>query len=135
MKIATQRRVQEPGRTSNVFNENPFSPLAGTSEEAHGEAQGETKEERHPPIFIKNLTNINTLLMQVRNLNPGEFHSCSQNQLKLNFKTVKGYWSAIKYLDTTTAEYRTFKLKSEKAFRVVFSGLHPTCDTNIVTED
>jgi hypothetical protein len=42
MKIATQRRVQEPGRTPNVFNENPYFPLAGTSEEAHGEA----KEER-----------------------------------------------------------------------------------------
>jgi hypothetical protein len=37
MKIAAQRSVQEPGRTPNVFNENPFSPLAGTSEEAQGE--------------------------------------------------------------------------------------------------
>jgi hypothetical protein len=59
MKIAAQRRDQEPGRTRNVFDENPFSPLGGTSEEV----QGETKEERPPPIFIKNLTNINTLLM------------------------------------------------------------------------
>jgi hypothetical protein len=97
MKIAAQRRVQEPGRTPNV---NPFSPLAGTSEEA----QGETKEERPPPIFIKNLTNKNALLVQVRNLNPGEFfHSCSQNQLELNFKTVEGYRDAITYLDTTTS--------------------------------
>jgi hypothetical protein len=133
MKIAAQRRVQS---TPNVFNENPFSPLAGTSEEAHGEAQGETKEERPPPIYIKNLTNINALLMQVRNLNPGEFfHSCTQNQLKLNFKTVEGYRSAIKYLDTTTAEYHTYKLKSEKAFRVVFRGLHPTCDTTLMMEE
>jgi hypothetical protein len=43
--------------------------LAGTSEEDHGEAQGE----KPPPIFIKNLTNINALLVQVRNLSPGVF--------------------------------------------------------------
>jgi Associated with zinc fingers len=135
-KVALQSKVQGPGRNTRNIDENPFSPLAGTSQEAHGETQGETKEERPPPIFIKNLTNINALLAQLRNLNPGEFHhSCNQSQLKLNFKTIEGYRSAISYLASTTAEYHTFQLKSERAFRVVFRGLHPTCDTDLMMEE
>ena len=79
-----------------------------------GETDHETTE-RPPPNFIKNVTNINALIKQIRTVNPGEFtHPCTNNQLKLMFITVEGYRHVIKYLESTTVEYHTFQLKSEK---------------------
>ena len=50
------------------------------------------------------------------------------------FSTVEGYRNVIKYLETS-AEYHTFQLKSGKAFRVVFRGLHPSCDPGLMMEE
>ena len=67
------------GRPMNgVSSENSFSPSARRSEVSVGEADSQ-KEERTPTIYIKNLTNINALLIQIQNVNQGVyFHTCNQ---------------------------------------------------------
>ena len=51
------------------------------------------------------------------------------------FITVEGYRNVIKNLESTTAEYHSFQLKSEKAFQVVFRGLHPSGHTMLKMEE
>jgi Associated with zinc fingers len=137
-----RRKTAAPGRlvspetkTINMASENPFTPLASRSFGGCDQEKS-PKTERPPPIFIKNVTNINALLKNITGVNPGEFsHSTTNNNLKLVIKTVEGYRNTIKYLESTTAEYHTFQLKSEKAFRVVIRGLHPSCDTGLMMEE
>jgi hypothetical protein len=132
---ATSRLVSPQTNISVITGENPFSPLANLSV-GGGDIEKSPKAERPPPIFIKNVSNINCLLKKITGVNPGEFsHSTTNNGLKLIFKSVDGYRNVIKYLEGTTAEYHTFQLKSEKAFRVVIRGLHPSCDTSLMMDE
>lgn len=128
----------QQGTSAMRTDDNPFSPLA-TAEHDRGVSTGPTDgpiEERPPPIYIKNVSNINSLLRQIQTVDPGEYtHSSIQNKLKLTFKTIQGYRNVIKYLESTTAEFYTYKIKSEKTFRVVIRGLHATCDASLMMEE
>jgi hypothetical protein len=131
-KTLAPGKLVSPETSIVIVSENPFTPLARPNSGVC-DTEKSPKAERPPPIFIKNVKNINSLLKQITGVNPGEFcHSANNNNLKLTFKTVQGYRNVIKYLESTTAEYHTFQLKSEKAFRVVIRGLHPSCDTGLM---
>ena len=74
MRLVSQSRtVGQPINVTPI--ENPFSPSVRRSNETVGETDREKsqKAEKPPPIFIKNVTNINALITQIQTVNPGEF--------------------------------------------------------------
>mgnify|MGYP007063907713 CR=1 FL=1 len=48
---------------------------------------------------------------------------------------IDGYRKTVDYLETNKAEFYTFQMKSERKFRVVVRGLHPSCDTKLMMEE
>lgn len=117
---------------------NPFAPLANKDSDSDTTAPSDKtiKPPSIPPIFIKNIVNMNSLLVDLKQLNPGPFkHKTVNNEVKFNFETVEGYRSFIKYLINSSAEYHTFQLKTERSFRVVIRGLHPSCDVQSMMEE
>lgn len=121
-----------------ILSPNPFAPLAeiedmNTDSVSHDPIE---KVDIPPPIFVHNTTNINLAIKEFRTFEPTTFKYVSlQNKVKLNFMTIDGYRKAIKFLETKSAEYHTFQLKNERAFRVVIRGLHPTSDVNIIKDE
>jgi hypothetical protein len=106
-KMLAPGKLVSPETTHVIVSENPFTLLARNNS-GGCYTEKSPKAERPLPIFIKNVTDINALLKHITGVNPGElFHSTTNNNLKLTFKTVKGYQNVIKYLESTTAEYHT----------------------------
>jgi hypothetical protein len=117
---------------------NPFAPLS-TRDCDNSSAPAEEPKKLPPsipPIFIKNVVNMNTLLNDLKGLDPGPFkHKTVNNEVKFNFETLEGYRTFINYLIKNSAEYHTFQLKTERSFRVVIRGLHPSCDVPSMMEE
>lgn len=132
IKLAKKQKLDHV-TTFAVPTSNPFSPLEIQEEQIVTMKDIPSKP---PPIYIHNLTNINTMLKDINSLNPGPYkHITINNKLKLNVDTIAGYRQIISYLESNKAEFHTYQLKSEKCFRVVIRGLHPSCDTVLMMEE
>lgn len=95
------------------------------------------KKASPPPIFISNLININQLITDLKQMKVGPFkhYTISNNEVKLNLETIDHYRETIKYLEANNAEFHTFQMKSERPFRVVIRGLHPSSDVAMLKEE
>lgn len=132
--------------TSPFTTTNRFTPLQNMENETESDqlnvsnnqnkTQTNTKE-LPPPIFIHNITNMNALILELKRQNVGPYKhiTISSNKVKFNFETIDGYRLAVKYLTATNAEFYTFQMKTEKRFRVVVRGLHPSCDVEMMMEE
>jgi hypothetical protein len=86
-------KLVSPETSTLIVSKNPFTPLVRVNS-GGCDTKKSPKAERSPPIFIKNVKNINPLLKQITGVNPGEFcHSTNnknnnKNNLKLIFKTT-----------------------------------------------
>ena len=110
---------------------NPFASLSNDDCEGERISPGAKPEKPPsiPPIFVKNVVNMNSLLKDLKGPNPGPFtNKIMNNEVKFNFNTVEGYRIFITYLTNNRVEFHTFQLKSERSFRVVIRGLHLSCD-------
>ena len=71
-KTATPKRLVSPETGANVASDNPFSPLAARTTETRDQEKS-PKAERPPPLYIKNVTNVNALLKNITMINTGDF--------------------------------------------------------------
>jgi hypothetical protein len=109
----------------------PFAPLSNRDCDNSSAPAEEPKKLplSIPPIFIKNVVNMNSLLTDFKGLNPGPFkHKTVNNEVKFNFETLEGYRTFMNYLIKNSAEYHTFQLKTGR-------GLHLFCDVPSMREE
>jgi hypothetical protein len=103
--------------TFNIPTSNPFTPLAREEEQSPQTQSHQDNTSKPPPIYIHSLNNINIMLKDINELNPGPYkHFTSNNKLKLNIDTISGYRAIINYLKSKNAEYATYQLKCDKCF-------------------
>ncbi|XP_073968640.1 uncharacterized protein isoform X2 [Rhodnius prolixus] len=131
------RTLKEVSLTDSIFcTPNPFAPLRVDDRKPQEEIQP-VKNAKPPPIFINNVSNYVEFCKTLSQLlGPDSFDCKSRvDSVMLSTKTVDGYRAAIHYLQGTKAEFHTYQIKSEKAFRVVIRHLHHSTPTTIIKED
>lgn len=103
---------------------NPFSAL---TVETEGN-QSEKKEGKPPPIFVKGINNYIAFKKALeKELKENEFTCKSRlNDIVLHPETPDGYRLAVHYLRSMKAEFHTYQLREDRAFRVVIRHLHHT---------
>lgn len=62
-------------------------------------------------------------------------YKSSTKGLKLQTYSPESYRTAIKYLKINNVSIHSFKLKEEKAYRVVIRNMHRTTDTSYITQE
>ncbi|KAJ4436995.1 hypothetical protein ANN_17127 [Periplaneta americana] len=127
---------------TTIPTSNAFAPLADLNERDQQESsyhiQMETSTpKKPPPIYIHNILNINSMLNELKTLDCGGFRhiTIENNKVKLNMDLIDGYRKAIDYLKSHHAEFHTYQMKSEKAFRVVIMGLHHSCNIEFMMSE
>lgn len=60
------------------------------------------------------------------------FFKSSSNDLKILTKNSDSYRAVIKYLNEKKAEFHTYQLRENKAFRVIVRNIHPSTPLNEV---
>lgn len=101
------------------------------------EVSNSKKSDKPPPIYICNVVDMNKLLLALNDLKVDcyKHKTISDNKVKLNVETIDAYRSVTSYLQSMKAEFYSYQLKSDKNFRVVIRGLHPSCDVNLVMNE
>jgi hypothetical protein len=81
-----------------------------------------------PPIFIRVVNDFNAFCNSMKKLIKGEHFSCksSTNGLKLSTTSADSYRSVIKFLQDSKADFHTYQLKQDRAYRVILRNLHYT---------
>lgn len=123
--------VAPPG----VLSSNPFACLA-PHEKDEDRAPVE-KIPKPPPIYVSNLTNYMQLcadLIQICGAN-NFVCKCRINNVIISAKTIEDYRKIIHYLSEKNAEYHTYQLKQDKAFRVVIRSLHHTTPPEVIKQE
>lgn len=101
-------------------------------------------QRKPPPIFVRNLQNINLLITEISRLSKNDstikiplFKSLANGEVKIscddenNFREIT---NLLRHYTTTTEhalhnlEYYTYQCKSDKPFRVVIRGLNPSME-------
>lgn len=114
---------------------NRFSVLQEGEEEEVGNAGSEDSREnksepKPPPVTVYNVgvvAHIHKLLAEVTNGNYN-IKTTNPETVKIQVFKAEHYTKLIKELDTRNTQYHTYRLKSEKTFRVVIKGLHPSTE-------
>lgn len=131
--------INPKANTSSPFaTNNPYEPLAGMSEEeSEVVSTNNEKVAKPPPIYVSNITNINTILQafMLEKIAPFKHVTIDSQKVKFCFETIEGYKKAIAYFEKKNAQYHTYQMKSERNFRIVIRGLHHSCDTNAVMQE
>ncbi|KAL4098670.1 hypothetical protein QTP88_023222 [Uroleucon formosanum] len=120
--------------TDNMEDE-PFE-----SPENNSAAQKSPPSPLPPPIFItrKSVINFDQLYIKIKEIiNPEDQFICesSINGIKLTTNTPNAYRAIIKFLQENKAEFHTYQIKQERAFRVVIRNLHHSTDINNIKNE
>jgi len=94
----------------------------------HSSTHTQKKKDLPPPIFIKGVINFSELRNAFSNLIGNDSFSCksTSTHLKLQPNTPENYRKIIHFLNENEAQFHTYQLQSDKAFRVVIRNLHPS---------
>lgn len=134
VKISKRPRQSNPNSPEAVLakKRHPTLTLTNQFDKLTDDEQDETSNKtdpKPPPIFIPGVTNITKLQEDLGSLQlTGEttYKAINKNQIRINAGSIESYRAIIKLLSTRGAEYHTYQLKQERAFRVVIRNLHPT---------
>ncbi|KAL4098473.1 hypothetical protein QTP88_023078 [Uroleucon formosanum] len=78
------------------------------------------------PIFIPTVKSYKAFCDSIKEITKGEPFLCknSINGIKLSTRYTDSYRTVIKFLQSNKADFHTFQLKEDRAFRVVIKNLH-----------
>ncbi|KAK9503734.1 hypothetical protein O3M35_010233 [Rhynocoris fuscipes] len=90
-----------------------------------------------PPIYVKNISRFSHLCGALVALVGKEAFTCKARitDLIINPATPDSYREIIRYLTAEQAEFHTYQLQEEKAYRVVIRHLHQTTPVEMITEE
>ena len=89
---------------------------------------------RPPPIFVAGVQKMAPLMVFLEDKlkENYELKILNSEEIKIQAKTPEGYRIIVDVLKEKGQEFHTYKLKSERDFRVVLRGLHPSTDIEII---
>lgn len=91
---------------------------------------------RIPPIYVNNIYNISEFNKEIKSKLTSQFTTdFNGNRIKIMFKSIADFRTAIKYLIETKRQFHTYKDPANKKFSVVFKNIHPTITLEEITED
>ncbi|VVC31238.1 Manganese/iron superoxide dismutase, N-terminal [Cinara cedri] len=104
------------------------------------EMNNEIKMKLPPPIFIREVLDFVSFRQQsISLISPENFlFKSSTNALKVQTTNPDSYRKTIHFLREEKAQFHSFQLQEDKAFRIVIRNLHPstpTTDVGIAIED
>lgn len=117
---------------------NPFSPLAVPDEmETTSAPPGPQRIPKPPPIYLKNVTRYADLCKALSQITGPNSFACKARaaDLIIHAKTIDGYRGIIHYLKDKKAEYHTYQLEEEKAYRVVIRYLHQSTPPELIQQE
>lgn len=121
--------LAEDGTNSNNSNDNN-SDYDDTQSQGsvHSTTHAQKKIDLPPPIFVKGVKDFFELSKELAVITGPDSFSCksTSSHLKIQLDTPDNYRKIIHFLKDNDAEYHTYQLKSDKAFRVVLRNLHPS---------
>lgn len=90
-----------------------------------------------PPIFVDKVDNINPLLLLLNQLVKGQYDvkTIKTDLVKILPKTIESYKIIVAELDKKKTEFYTYKPKTERGFKVIMRGMHPSTDTEMIKEE
>lgn len=114
--------------STDSSNGNPIDVDAQSQRPMHSATHTQKKIDLPPPIFVKGEKDFFELSKELAIITGPDSFSCksTSSHLKLQLDTADNYRKIIHFLKDNDAEYHTYQLKSDKAFRVVLRNLHPS---------
>uniref|UniRef100_A0A2S2R608 Nucleic-acid-binding protein n=1 Tax=Sipha flava TaxID=143950 RepID=A0A2S2R608_9HEMI len=114
--------------TANVTNNNQNDFNAHSQGSHNSTTHTLKKKDLPPPIFIKGVIHFSELSKAFSDLIGPDSFSCksTSTHLKLQPNTPENYRKIINFLNENEAQFHTYQLQSDKAFRVVIRNLHPS---------
>ncbi|XP_024082360.1 uncharacterized protein LOC112126789 [Cimex lectularius] len=134
--------IEQQSKSSDMppcfITANPFAPLAELNgENKTAEIKQPSKPVKPPPIFLKNIVNYSDFCKTVKNLVGKNGFTCKARvqDTIVYARSVDAYRTIIRYLKTQKAEYHTYQLQEDKAFRVVMRHLHYSTPPELIKEE
>lgn len=120
-----------------VLTPNPFSPLTHEETADPTPVSKEPKPHKPPPIYVKSVSRYATFCEALSREVGRETFTCKARitDLIVNASTVESYRGIIRYLKSHNAEYHTFQLEEDKAYRIVIRHLHQSTPTEIIKNE
>lgn len=117
----------------NNSNQNRYAPLA-SDENTNEDTENSEPIAKPPPIFVDKVEHLEPLVTLLKNSTPNQFEvkSLRNNQVKVIPFSVESYKIIVDVLEKSNAEYHTYKLKTERGFKVILKNMHHSVDTNEV---
>ena len=146
MAISQQKKRQEnrrPGTTEenqnywlggNIPITNRFSTL---SEEHMEEEEKQSSEPKPPPIFISGVTNMKPLSELLNTIAKDKYlvKTLHNDQVTVQPTESSVYTIIIKALIDKNTEFRTYKPRQDRSFRVVLKNIHPSTYLNDIKKE
>jgi hypothetical protein len=106
---------------------NPFEVLSDLeSNEPEMQQSQQTKDIKPPPIYLKSPAQFKTLSAMLTQIGGENSFTCTATTHGITIRPTNPntYRKFINFLKENNAEYHTYQLKDEKAYRIVIRGLH-----------
>ncbi|KAL7289556.1 hypothetical protein TKK_0016527 [Trichogramma kaykai] len=137
-----QLDLQECWRMNPTVIRNKFAPLEEVQQEnsdtvTSEEAPIQQKTFRPPPIFVREILNINPLIATLDATIPNGYalKVLSDNQVKIVTNNTENYHSVFNLLKDVNAQFHTYQPKSEKGYKVVLRSMHPSADISYIKKE
>jgi hypothetical protein len=115
---------------------NPFAALADADEMTTEQVLNENVQTRPPPIMVQNVAKYDAVRSALLNLIGNNFNcTISSKCVTIRTNSPSDYRKVISYLKESSAEYHTYQLPDDKAYRVVIRGLHPSTPTELIKSE
>ena len=120
--------AEDENYSTNSNNNNLIDVDTQSQGSMHSTTHTQNKLDLPPPIFVKGVKDFFQLSKELAIITGPNSFSCksTSSHLKLQLDTPDNYRKIIHFLKDNNAEYHTYQLKSDKAFRVVLRNLHPS---------
>jgi len=97
-----------------------------------------TKMHKPPPIFLHGVINYNKMIHSMNEVAEAEqFYtkSLANKVIRITCLTPETYRSLIKHFKETDVYYHTYRIKEERAYRVVLKYLHYSTEIEDIRQD
>lgn len=102
-----------------------------TANNAEANPRPERTTHLPPPIIVKGTKDFISLRSELIDLVGSEnfFFKSTLNNLKIQTKNPESYRAIVHFLQDAEAEFHTYQMLEDKAYRIVIRNLHPTTNT------
>lgn len=139
--MKTKKRTKPPFITQNrfqVLSQNDGELLSFSEQNKNqSSSQEQTFSKPPPPIFMKGITDYNSLCVEFSKLIGKKNFYCksSADQLKIQTNSPEAYRLLVHYLKNNKALFHTYQLNQDKPIRAVIRNIHPSTTVDEIKKE